>query len=80
MQRQLLPIFRLFSSSNTFRPSGRKLTWPELLASSGQTCILQLKGLEHSLEKAVTEFLLWNLIGYVEALGPSPLRCFVVLD
>ena len=65
---------------NTFRPSGRKLTWPELLASSGQTCILQLKGLEHSLEKAVTEFLLWNLIGYVEALGPSPLRCFVVLD
>ena len=65
---------------NTFRPSGRKLTWPELLASSGQVCILQLKGLEHSLEKAVTEFLLWNLIGYVEALGPSPLRCFVVLD
>src|SRR6202012_4827338 len=35
---------------------------------------------EHSLERAVTEFLLWNLIGYVESLGPSPLRCFVVLD
>jgi DNA phosphorothioation-dependent restriction protein DptH len=28
----------------------------------------------------VTEFLLWNLIGYIEALGPSPLRCFIVLD
>jgi DNA phosphorothioation-dependent restriction protein DptH len=36
--------------------------------------------LEHSLESAVTEFLLWNLIGYVEALGPSSLRCIIVLD
>jgi DNA phosphorothioation-dependent restriction protein DptH len=42
--------------------------------------ILQLKGLEQSLERAVTEFLLWNFIGYIEALGPSPLRCFIVLD
>src|SRR5437016_10922571 len=24
--------------------------------------------------------MLWNLIGYIESLGPSPLRCFVVLD
>ena len=28
----------------------------------------------------MTEFLLWNLIGFIEAMGPSPLRCFVVLD
>ena len=28
----------------------------------------------------MTEFLLWNLIGFIEAIGPGPLRCFVVLD
>lgn len=37
-----------------------------------------MKGLEHTLERAVTEFLLWNLIGYMESLGPGKLRCFVV--
>jgi DNA phosphorothioation-dependent restriction protein DptH len=24
--------------------------------------------------------MLWNLIGFIEAMGPGPLRCFVVLD
>jgi len=47
---------------------------------SNRVFLIQLKGLEYSLERAVTEFLLWNLIGYIEALGPSPLRCFIVLD
>ena len=44
--------------------------------------ILRLSGLEKTLEKAVTEFLLWNLYGYVESLGPSngKIRCFTVLD
>ena len=42
--------------------------------------VIQLKGLEHSLERAVTEFLLWNLIGFIESVGPGPRRCFVVLD
>jgi DNA phosphorothioation-dependent restriction protein DptH len=65
---------------NTFRNTGKKLTWPHLFDVEKRTCIIQLKGLEHSLESAVTELLLWNLIGYIEALGPSPLRCFVVLD
>jgi DNA phosphorothioation-dependent restriction protein DptH len=65
---------------NTFRPSGRKLAWPDLFRAESRVCIIQLKGLEHSLEGAVTEFLLWNLIGYVESLGPGPLQCFIVLD
>ena len=65
---------------NTFRPSGRKLTWDDVLAAKGSVFVLQLKGLDHSLERAVTEFLLWNLIGYIEALGPGPLCCFAVLD
>ncbi len=65
---------------NTFRPSGRSLSWPEMLASKGRVFTIQLKGLEYSLERAVTEFLLWNLVGYMESSGPSCLRCFVVLD
>ncbi len=65
---------------NTFRPTGQKLGWPDLLNGDSRAIIIQLKGLEHSLERAVTEFLLWNLIGFVEAVGPGPLRCFVILD
>jgi hypothetical protein len=65
---------------NTFRPSGRGVNWSSILAAKGKTFILQLKGLEYSLERAVTEFLLWNLIGWLESSGPSPLRIFIVLD
>jgi DNA phosphorothioation-dependent restriction protein DptH len=65
---------------NTFRQNGEKLAWPDLLRPDNRAVIIQLKGLEHSLERAVTEFLLWNLIGFIEALGPGPLRCFVILD
>jgi len=64
----------------TFREGGRKLAWSKMLESKNMVFVIQLKGLEHSLERAVTEFLLWNLIGYAEALGPGGLRCFVVLD
>jgi DNA phosphorothioation-dependent restriction protein DptH len=65
---------------NTFRQSGEKLAWSDILQADNRAVIIQLKGLEHSLERAVTEFLLWNLIGFIEALGPGPLRCFVILD
>jgi DNA helicase HerA-like ATPase len=65
---------------NTFRPTGNKLSWTDMLAARNRVVVIQLKGLEHSLERAVTEFLLWNLIGFIEAMGPGPLRCFVVLD
>ena len=65
---------------NTFRGKGIEIDWNRLLGSGGATFILQLRGLESSLEKVVTEFLLWNLIGYLESVGPSSLRCFVVLD
>jgi len=65
---------------NTFRHKGQKLAWSDMLEADNRAVIIQLKGLEHSLERAVTEFLLWNLIGFIEALGPGPLRCFVILD
>jgi DNA phosphorothioation-dependent restriction protein DptH len=65
---------------NTFRQKGQKLSWSDILEGDNRTVIIQLKGMEHSLERAVTEFLLWNLIGFIEALGPGPLRCFVILD
>jgi hypothetical protein len=54
---------------NNFRQNGQKLAWSELLQSDNRAIIIQLKGLEHSLERAVTEFLRWNLIGFIEALG-----------
>lgn len=65
---------------NTFRNNGERLAWPDLLEPGNRVVVIQLKGLEHSLERAVTEFLLWNLIGFIEAMGPGALRCFVVLD
>jgi DNA phosphorothioation-dependent restriction protein DptH len=65
---------------NTFRGGGIKVDWKHLLEAGGATSIFQLKGLENSLEKIVTELLLWNLIGYLESIGPAPLQCFIVLD
>lgn len=65
---------------NTFRTTGHRLSWSDLLDDMNQVWILQLAGLEPSVERAVTEFLLWSLVRYFEVLGPGPLRCFVVLD
>jgi DNA phosphorothioation-dependent restriction protein DptH len=65
---------------NTFRDGGLRLDWERFIASQGSVFVIQLKGLEQSLERAVTEFLLWNLIGFIESLGPGPMRCFAVLD
>ena len=65
---------------NTFREGGEKLTWKDMTGADGKVFIIQLKGLEHSLERVVTEFLLWNLIGFIESIGPDPLKCFTVLD
>jgi DNA phosphorothioation-dependent restriction protein DptH len=65
---------------NTFQDNGLSLNWQEILESGGHVFVIQLKGLEYSLERAVTEFLLWNLMGFIESVGPGPRRCFVVLD
>lgn len=65
---------------NTFRKTGHALSWTTLLAHNNEVWILQLGGLEASVERAVTEFLLWSLIRYFEVIGPGSLRCFVVLD
>jgi len=65
---------------NTFRRGGHRIAWMDMLDNGVQIVVIQLKGLEQTLEKAVTEFLLWNLIGFIEALGPGPLRCFAILD
>jgi DNA phosphorothioation-dependent restriction protein DptH len=65
---------------DTFRHTSQVLSWPDLIGSRGQVWILQLGGLESSVERAVTEFLLWSLIRHLEVIGPGPLRCFAVLD
>lgn len=66
----------------TFNSEGIKLDWEDVLKIRSRTVILRLTGLEKTLEKAITEFLLWNLYGYFESLGPSngAIRCFTVLD
>ena len=65
---------------NTFQDRGLALDWQAMLDDRCRVFVIQLKGLEHSLERAVTEFLLWNFIGFVDSVGPGPVRCFVVLD
>lgn len=65
---------------NTFRSSGLSLRWSDLIDNKHQLWILKLNGLEDSVEKAVTEFLLWNLLRFFESLGTGPLRCYIVLD
>jgi len=65
---------------NTFQDNGLSLDWQNMLDGGNRVFVIQLKGFEHSLERAVTEFLLWNLIGFVESVGPGLMRCFVVLD
>lgn len=65
---------------NTFRAGGENLSWANMFDASGRVYIIKLKGLEHSLERVVTELLLWNLIGFIESLGPGELRSFAVLD
>lgn len=65
---------------NTFRATGLDLSWETILKARGMTYIVQLRGLENLLERVVTELLLWNLIGFIESLGPGLLRCFVLLD
>jgi DNA phosphorothioation-dependent restriction protein DptH len=65
---------------NTFRRSGLSLLWSDLIEHGNQLWILKLGALEESVERAVTEFLLWNLIRFAESLGPGNLRCFVILD
>lgn len=65
---------------NTFRRTGYDFSWSSLVAHPNEVWILKLGGFEASVERAVTEFLLWNLLRYFEVLGPASLRCFVVLD
>ncbi len=67
---------------NTFNNEGTQLNWKDLIDQRKQCTVLKLKGLEKTLEKGITEFLLWNLYGYIESLGPAngKLRCFAVLD
>ena len=48
------------------------LSWSDLLADHSHVWILQLGGLEASVERAVTEFLLWSLIRYFEVLVRAP--------
>jgi hypothetical protein len=60
---------------NMFRNNGQKVAWPDLLEPSNRVVVIQFKDLGQSSERAVAEFLLWNLIGFIEAMDPA--RCAV---
>jgi DNA phosphorothioation-dependent restriction protein DptH len=63
-----------------FRASGVPMKWQNLLERRRQCTVVQLRGLEQNLQRATTEFLLWNLFAYLESSGPQPLHSFVVID
>jgi hypothetical protein len=63
---------------NIFRATGQRMAWDDLL--SHKITVLGFRGLEASVQRLATEFILWSLIGYLESLGPHILRAFVVLD
>ena len=63
---------------NVFRTTGQRLDWKDLL--SRRITILGFRGLESSVQRVATEFILWNLIGHLESVGPEALRAFIVLD
>ena len=65
---------------NTFRSTGRQVSWSEIIETSDSPCILQLKGLEGRTEQVVTEFLLWDLYNFAVKSGEKPLRAFCILD
>lgn len=63
-----------------FRTTGVPISWGHLLDGRDRCTIIQLRGLEQNLQRATTEFLLWNLLAYLESKGPQTLHCFVVID
>lgn len=65
---------------DVFRSNGVPIQWAELLGARQRCTVIQLRGLEQSLQRATTEFLLWNLLAYFESLGPQSLKCFVAID
>jgi len=70
----------MFQNPTARQNDGQRLNRSEVLGAGNRAVVIQLEGLERSLERAVTKLLLWNFIGLIEALGPGPLRCFVILE
>ncbi|MBE3135978.1 MAG: DUF87 domain-containing protein [Thermoplasmata archaeon] len=69
-----------FFRFNIIRDDGIKLTWDEMINKSGETWIIQLRGLDYYVSMITTEMLLWNLISYLQSEGPSKLKLFIILD
>ena len=64
---------------DVFRGTGVSLPWTDLLRQANPV-VIQLRGLEQNLQRAITELLLWNLMGLLESIGPGPLRTIIVID
>jgi Helicase HerA, central domain len=63
-----------------FRSTGSSIRWADILQAGRNATVIQLRGLEQNLQRATTEFLLWNFLAFLESAGPSLLKCFVVID
>lgn len=69
-----------FFRFNIIRDGGEKITWDKMINKNFGTWIVELKGLDHFVSMIITEMLLWNLISYLQSVGPSPIKVFVILD
>jgi DNA phosphorothioation-dependent restriction protein DptH len=69
-----------FFRFNIIRDDGVRLTWNQMVEKPGTVWIIQLRGLDYYVSRIITEMLLWNLINYLQSVGPDKLRLFVVLD
>lgn len=68
-----------FFMYNTFTSTGLEFHWREAIKNK-EIIILQLRGLDGKTQKVITEFLLWDLYGYIASEGEKPLNCFTILD
>ncbi|BGE81373.1 helicase HerA domain-containing protein [Staphylococcus petrasii] len=63
-----------------FAYNNNDFTWKEVFNNEGKVTIMQLKGFVASIQKVITEFLLWDLYNFTEREGSKNVPIPVLLD
>lgn len=63
-----------------FAYNNNEFTWKEIFNNEGKVTIMQLKGFVASIQKVITEFLLWDLYNFTEREGSKNVPIPVLLD
>ncbi|RIO69724.1 helicase HerA domain-containing protein, partial [Staphylococcus borealis] len=63
-----------------FAYNNNEFTWKEIFNNEGKVIIMQLKGFVASIQKVITEFLLWDLYNFTEREGSKNVPIPVLLD